>query len=160
MWFIENYSSDSFSHWWPSEAVLCPAKAVSALTGCREMEDQLCRLQSQNRQQSSLEQECGDLQCSRLSVTMSGQEAAAEPRPVTNPAVISPPSRSLKDIQTLTHTHTGHANPRVCMSEHLSVRCMCACQESIKGHKAVTGDILKEPGYINQNRCIQATPLV
>lgn len=162
-----------------------PAKAVSALNRCSEMGEQLFGLQPQDRQHDSSEQEHGE--CTMfLSVCLKGGKATVEPLPVTDQRSdfsLCPVSEGQPHKHTLTrtHTHTQSDEQGMQLLESLPVRAFClspnelqcamfvylrACERACDrktagGSRAVTSDMPKEPGHINQkNRCLHAvTPV-
>lgn len=119
----------------------------------------------------------GNVQCSCLSVW--GGKSHSGAATCYQPAEWFLPLPGLWRTSTETHTHThrvmnrGCKGSRVWLSEHFvfhwmnSYMCVlvrlwaCVWQENSRGWWAVTGDILTEPGHINQkNRCLHAVPPV
>lgn len=102
-------------------------KAVSALNGCLEMEEQLFGLQPQDRQHDSSEQEQGE--CTMfLSVCLRGEKPQRSRYLLPTSRVISPSARSLKDIHIHRNTHTQ----RMQRLESLAVRAFCLSLNELK----------------------------
>lgn len=100
------------------------AKAVSALTGCWEMEEQLCGVQPQDRQHDSSKQERGE--CTMfLSVCLRGEKPKWRHNLLPTKRVISPPVRSLKDIDTRAHTRAHSGEKGMQRLEGLPVSACC-----------------------------------
>lgn len=152
---------------WLTSAIFL-AIAVSKLNRYKEMEENLFGLQPQDRRHDRWGRSMENVQCSWLSidwvkstvVLVTKQQSDFSSCQVSD---IPPPQ---------THTHNEDQEfscqsilsftdwKTICVSLYIE---MCVCmwvngwQRSSRGSRAVTGDISKEPGHINQrNRCLHA----